>query len=1171
MDQQHKLRLLLLGPPAIYLGESSLHVQRRSLRTLLFYLGYQNSSISRAKLTLLFWPDESEPEARRHLREVLSKLRAELPDPNMLITEQDTVSLDHNRVYVDALEFTHLLQNAGTQHLELNGLPLDETVLQKFHKALSLWRSPRFMAGAHLSDSIEIDRWMLNTAQVLEQSRQRLVERLADHYAATGNQDAAIHWLHVALEEDEFNPELHNRLVSTLRSFGRMGEALNYAKSLEELYLREGLGALPRTLKVLVDQVRSESAGPHGYQRTPWPLLPATQIPFVGRGQILQELQSLCQQNGAVMILGEAGSGKTRLIGELYQRLDPRTRLVLLRCHPLENALPLQPWIDWARQSVSKEEWQLLDPIWIKTLSRLLPELPDLLADRPFPSMPAPENSRSLMFESLYHLLLHLSQQNQLLFVLDDAQWCDESSLAAISFLLERGFFNENGPLVMAARVEEANQTLNAFLERGRTAASIRQLYLEELDLSETIELAHHALGYSPSISFAKHLIMETGGNPLFLLETLRILLQSAQNVTEELPPTHLPLAGSLRALMRDRLRNLRPQTRQVLVTAAVIGNEFTMRILQEAAQVPVDDLVDALEELEKSHLIRPAHEKTLTESYVFIHDKIREVLLAELSQARRQTLHLKVANALETRAVDDARQAAVLAGHYEEGGELELAFHHWLEAGDHAMQLLSPGEAYAAYRHALELLRQIETHLSDHDIYRLFTEWGQLAIDLADFPTTQLCFTTLLQIGNRRNQPLLIGSAYSGLAMFKLLQNDPEEAKALLDKADSLLEQCDNCLECLIASLRRGTTAVYQMQYPEAMRVFESALQICANDDSPQMRETQRNIEIQLSLVYVFNGWPERAVEVSGRVRNVSSDNGNSGSLQRSYLMTSVAQYCLGDYTGAKETASTGLELAQSLHSWQSASMLEMSLGRSLLQMGDVDGALVQVRNAIALAHQYHFTETESESLSILGDVHLMLHNYNEAAKIYTKGMELNPPGFVAMENLYRSGYARYRVNSDVAGIESLEHCIQTARKLGLWLIVLPAELCRALVDFLGEKSEAARQRLDDVAKEAELRKIILLPVEPEWLRSRLAWQEGNLEAADGFARSLIQKGRRLHNLWFEISGNRLLLEHAHTQVESDQAVGELKRSLDALDAHCHDREFRPVFLRFRQSMLKR
>ena len=262
MDQPHKLRLLLLGPPAIYLGESPVHVQRRSLRTLLFYLGYQYDPVTRANLTLLFWPDESEPEARRHLREVLSKLRTELPDPNMLITEQDTVSLDHNRIYVDALEFIHLLQNAGTQHLELNGLPLEETVLQKFHKALSLWRSPRFMAGAHLSDSIEIDRWMLNTAQVLEQSRQRLVERLADHYAATGNQDAAIHWLHVALEEDEFNPELHNRLVSTLRSFGRMGEALNYAKSLEELYQREGLGALPRTLKVLVDQVRSEISRP---------------------------------------------------------------------------------------------------------------------------------------------------------------------------------------------------------------------------------------------------------------------------------------------------------------------------------------------------------------------------------------------------------------------------------------------------------------------------------------------------------------------------------------------------------------------------------------------------------------------------------------------------------------------------------------------------------------------------------------------------------------------------------------------------------------------------------------------------------------------------------------------------------------------------------------------
>jgi len=1171
MDQPRKLRLLLLGPPIIYLGETSVHIQRRLLRTLLFYLGYQYFPVTRANLTLMFWPDEPESTARRHLREVLSKLRTQLPDPDILITEEDTVSLDAERVYVDALEFSNILQNAGTQHLELNGLPLNESTLQKFCTAINLWRSPRFMAGAHLSDSVEIDHWMLNTAQVLEQSRQRLVERLADHYTAIGDQDSAVHWLQVALQEDEFNPELHYRLVSTLHSFGRVSEALNYTKSLEELYQREGLGTLPRNLKVLIDQVRSESVVPRGAQRTSWPSLPVSQIPFVGRGQILQELQTTCQRNGAMMILGEAGSGKTRLISELYQRLDPNTRLVLLRCHPLESTLPFQPWIDWARQSVAKDEWQLLDPVWIKTLGRLLPELPDLLADRPFAFTPAPDNSRSLIFESLYHLLLHISQRTPLLFVLDDAQWCDESSLAAISFLLERGFFSKNCPLIMAARVEEANLALNAFLERGRTAAAIQQHYLEELDLSETIELTRHALGYAPPVSFAKHLIMETGGNPLFLLETLRILLQSTQNMTEESLPSYLPLVGSLRALMRDRLRNLRPQTRQVLVTAAVIGNEFTVRILQEAVQASVDDLVDALEELEKSHLIRPSREKTRTEGYVFIHDKIREVLLAELSQARRQTLHLRVAKALETRATDDSRQAAVLADHYEEGGELELAFHHWLEAGAHAMQLFSPGEAYTAYRRALELLHQIGTRLSDQDIYRLFTEWGQLANDLADFSTMQLCYNTLLQIGDRRNRPLLIGSAYSGLAMLKLLQNDSEEAKSLLDKAEAFLEQCDNCYEHLTASLRRGTVAVYQMQYPEAMRVFESALHLCTDHDLPQVNEVQRNIEVQLSLVYVFNGWPERAIEVSGRVRGANADNSNNGSLQRSYLMTSVAQYCLGDYLGAGEIARAGLELAQSMHLWQIAGLLEMSLGRSLLQMGDIDGALSRVRNAIALAQQYHFTEIESESLSILGDVHLMLHNYTEAAKIYCKGVKLNPPGFVAMENLYRWGYARYRIDNDVEGIESLEHCIQTARKLGLWLIVLPAELCRALVDFLDGKNEAARRRVDNVAREAEQRKIILLPVEPEWLRSRLAWQEGNSEVADKFARSLVQKGERIHNLWFEISGKRLLMEHALSKPESDQATADLKHSLDALDIHCHDREFRPVFLRFRQSMLKR
>src|SRR5512146_2425305 len=108
MTASSELRILLLGTPAVYAGDQPLQIQRRLLRWMLFFLASQNEMVGRADLILMFWPDEAEEDTRRHLRETLSKLRAQLPDPNLILTEQDRVGLDFQRVYSDVQEFQTL-------------------------------------------------------------------------------------------------------------------------------------------------------------------------------------------------------------------------------------------------------------------------------------------------------------------------------------------------------------------------------------------------------------------------------------------------------------------------------------------------------------------------------------------------------------------------------------------------------------------------------------------------------------------------------------------------------------------------------------------------------------------------------------------------------------------------------------------------------------------------------------------------------------------------------------------------------------------------------------------------------------------------------------------------------------------------------------------------------
>ncbi len=100
--------VLLLGPPAVYAHEQPFQIKRRQIRSMLYYLACQREMISRAALALLFWPDELEEASRRHLREALSKLRAQLPHPDLLVTEQDRVGLNPELVNSDVLAFEDL-------------------------------------------------------------------------------------------------------------------------------------------------------------------------------------------------------------------------------------------------------------------------------------------------------------------------------------------------------------------------------------------------------------------------------------------------------------------------------------------------------------------------------------------------------------------------------------------------------------------------------------------------------------------------------------------------------------------------------------------------------------------------------------------------------------------------------------------------------------------------------------------------------------------------------------------------------------------------------------------------------------------------------------------------------------------------------------------------------
>ncbi len=680
-----------------------------------------------------------------------------------------------------------------------------------------MWRSTRFLSGIRLPDSENLDTWLLITSQELEAKRQRLLERLIDHDTAAGDVEEAIHWLQVSLEDDETNESLQYRLLSLLEKQQRYSEALNLCTHLQEIYEREGYAELPAGLASLCQRIREAAATPLSQDLPTWPSFGTMQVPFVGRQQILQEMQRAYRRSGSVIVLGETGSGKSRLARELYFSLKPAPRLLLAPARALEDSLPFQPLIDMLRHSITADEWKQMNPVWVTPLSWLLPEL-SILRPELSPNLLtglAPQQANQLIFEALRQALIILSRKQRLLFFVDNAQWCDPDTMASLVYLTERGFFRSHSMLVLAARPEEQNLHLEDFLNHARNAFPIKSFELPPLNAEEITSLSHYILGSTVTPKIIQRLERETGGNPMFLLETLRLMIE--YSLDEDLSETaeHLPLAPSIQAVARERMQHLTLDTQQVLSMAAIIGSEFTVSLLEKTALLPSEQVAQALEELERVHLVKATPRDLLSGEYTFVHEKIRQSILLDLSLARKRLMHLRVARALEQKEKGQSIERELWqASHYEEAGELEAAFKHWLSAGSLARQQKRYMEAQEALQRAEALLLRLGPQAPDPACYTLYSRWIQLASEQADVETLEQVCQQMLAVGQQRRSPLLVGSAYSGLAHAAELQKEPQKGLELLETALPYLKQASHRGEQMEAHNRRGVLWVLLNEY---------------------------------------------------------------------------------------------------------------------------------------------------------------------------------------------------------------------------------------------------------------------------------------------------------------------------------------------------------------------
>lgn len=678
------LRIRLLGGLDVRYGTERLRtLESPRLQSLLAYLLlHRDARQQRQHLAFVLWPDSTEAQARTNLRQLLHHLRRAIPQADSFL-EVGPASIQwrpDGPFSLDVAQFELAASRADEgDDAEVRGI---------LEEAAALYGG-ELLPGCY-------DEWTLADRERLRDRNIALLERLTTILEKERDYRDAARYAELLLRSDPLHESTYRRLMRLYSLCGDRARALRVYHTCATVLERE-LGVEPSsaTRDAYAALLSLESTVEVLGAR---PAVLATEWPLIGRRAEWDRAvgawhAAVGGQARFLVVIGEAGIGKTRLVQELEiwcARQGIATART--RSYAAEGSLAYAPVVEWLRSESLRTGLAKLSDVWLTEVARLLPELLTDNPELPRPDPLAESGQRQRLFEALARAIF--VGEKPLLLVLDDIQWCDQDTLEFLHYLVR---LDPGEPLLIActARLEEIgpDHPVTSLVAGIRSRDELAEIPLGPLDEAGSLALAEQLSDREIDPEVARRLSHEAEGNPLFLVESVRAGLS-----TNEMPP-------KVQSVIEARLAQLSPAAREMVGLAATIGREFTFEVLRGACTHDEDTLVRGLDELWRRRIIREQG----SNAYDFSHDKIREVAYALLGPVRRSRLHLSIARALETIYAPDLDPVSgEVATHYERAGLPAKAIPHYARAAAVAQAMFAYEEAITFLKRALRLLREL-------------------------------------------------------------------------------------------------------------------------------------------------------------------------------------------------------------------------------------------------------------------------------------------------------------------------------------------------------------------------------------------------------------------------------------------------------------------------------
>jgi ATP/maltotriose-dependent transcriptional regulator MalT len=651
-----------------------------------------------------------------------------------------------------------------------------------------------------------------------------------------------------------------------------------------------------------------------------------TSTHLVGRGAELTELeraytQASAGRPGLVLISGDSGVGKTRLLSELERQVSDEAHV--LRGEAVQTGDGELPYglLLGALRPLVRERHPVLERLAAgnrATLAVLLPGLEDRAAgsEREDPA------AQLRLFEALLELLHRLGSERPVVLVLEDIHWADRSSRAFLAYLA-RSVRDEHLLVLATFRSDELHRRhpLRPLLAELERVPLTRLLHLEPLGQEELREVLADILGEPPAPALVRRLYERAEGNPLF---------------TEELLAADRDGRGAAPQSLRDafmlRIERLSREAQRA-VRAIAVGRSLPEPLIAELAGFDRPAAQEALREAVAAQIIVLRDEECLC----FRHELLREALYEDLLPGERSELHLALAQLLERRAEDgtdrDPGTRASVAAHYAAAGAQPEALRASVEAARAARAVYAPGEAAELAERALELWPRVPEaeRLAgiDHLELQLFSAWSHLEDGQ---PTrAEHILQRALSGLDPEQDPSAVAAVLEALSHTQWSLNRGLDGVRTAKRALALVGEHDACQRvALLGWLAR--TEYLRGRFREASADAEEAL-AAAREAGDRVTEAQAMNT--LAMAEIMSGQLERGRERMQCMIELCESRGDLDSASYGYANLADLLIIAGRTREGLEVARAGLEMLPA-HLRSARDWLTMTVSEAAFVAGD-------------------------------------------------------------------------------------------------------------------------------------------------------------------------------------------------------------------------------------------